>query len=39
VRHPEPETANYEQVVANERVAAAIAFEPLYDPQNLKVKV
>jgi 4-methylaminobutanoate oxidase (formaldehyde-forming) len=39
VRHPEPETGNYELVVANERVAAAIAFEPLYDPQNLKVKV
>jgi 4-methylaminobutanoate oxidase (formaldehyde-forming) len=39
VRHPEPETGNYELVVANERVAAAIDFEPLYDPQNLKVKV
>jgi hypothetical protein len=39
VRHAEPETGSYELVVANERVAAAISFEPLYDPQNLKVKV
>jgi 4-methylaminobutanoate oxidase (formaldehyde-forming) len=38
VRHPEPETGSYELVVANERVAASIHFEPLYDPQNLKVK-
>jgi sarcosine dehydrogenase len=38
VRHPEPETGSYELVVANERVAANIHFEPLYDPQNLKVK-
>jgi 4-methylaminobutanoate oxidase (formaldehyde-forming) len=38
VRHPEPETGSYELVVANERVAATIHFEPLYDPQNLKVK-
>ncbi len=28
----------YELVVANETVAASIGFEPLYDPQNLKVK-
>jgi 4-methylaminobutanoate oxidase (formaldehyde-forming) len=39
VRHPEPEAGSYELVVANERVAASISFEPLYDPQNLKVKV
>jgi 4-methylaminobutanoate oxidase (formaldehyde-forming) len=38
VRHPEPETGSYELVVANERVAAAIHFEPLYDPHNLRVK-
>jgi len=39
VRHPEPETGSYELVVANERVAASLTFESLYDPQNLKVKV
>jgi len=38
VRHREPETGSYELVVANERVAAAIHFEPLYDPHNLRVK-
>ena len=38
VRQPEPETGRYELVVANETVAATIGFEPLYDPQNLKVK-
>jgi sarcosine dehydrogenase len=38
VRHPEPAAGSYELVVANERVAARIHFEPLYDPQNLKVK-
>ena len=38
VRHPEPETGRYELVVANERVAAAVHFAPLYDPHNLKVK-
>jgi len=38
VRHPEPATGDYELVVANERVKARIHFEPLYDPQNLKVK-
>jgi len=38
VRHPEPETGRYELMVANEAVAANIAFEPLYDPQNMKVK-
>ena len=38
VRHPEPETGRYELMVANEAVAANIGFEPLYDPQNLKVK-
>jgi 4-methylaminobutanoate oxidase (formaldehyde-forming) len=38
VRHPEPATGSYELVVANERVAARIHFEPLYDPQNLRVK-
>ena len=38
VRHPEPETGSYELIVANERVAATIHFEPLYDPQNMKVK-
>jgi 4-methylaminobutanoate oxidase (formaldehyde-forming) len=38
VRHSEPETGSYALVVANERVAASIHFEPLYDPQNLKVK-
>ena len=38
VRHPEPDTGRYELIVANEAVAANIGFEPLYDPQNLKVK-
>jgi 4-methylaminobutanoate oxidase (formaldehyde-forming) len=38
VRHPEPETGSYQLIVANEPVAASIHFEPLYDPQNLKVK-
>jgi 4-methylaminobutanoate oxidase (formaldehyde-forming) len=38
VRHPEPAIGRYELVVANERVGATIHFEPLYDPQNLKVK-
>ena len=38
VRHPEPQTGSYELVVANERVAAQVHFEPLYDPHNLKVK-
>jgi 4-methylaminobutanoate oxidase (formaldehyde-forming) len=38
VRHAEPATGSYELVVANERVAASIHFEPLYDPQNVKVK-
>ena len=38
VRRPEPATGKYELVVANERVEARIHFEPLYDPQNLRVK-
>ena len=38
VRHPEPETGSYQLIVANEPVTASIHFEPLYDPQNLKVK-
>jgi 4-methylaminobutanoate oxidase (formaldehyde-forming) len=38
VRHPEPEAGRYELVVANERVAAQVHFQPLYDPHNTKVK-
>jgi sarcosine dehydrogenase len=38
VRHPDPENGRYELVVANEPVPAAIHFEPLYDPENLRVK-